>query len=69
MRHAKEGIILSWATIGQGGHSHVNNKNFLYVKEQMQKRNFIYNNHESNYFKSKSTLSWLKNNLNVYRKV
>ena len=40
VRHAKEGIILSWATIGQGGHSHVNNRNFEYVKEQMQKRNF-----------------------------
>ena len=69
VRHAKEGIILSWATIGQSGHSHVNNRHFNYVKEQMQARNFIHNQEESEFFKSKSTLSWLKSNLNVYRKI
>jgi len=26
VKHAKEDIILSWAKLGQSGHSHVNNK-------------------------------------------
>ena len=29
VRHAKEGIILSWSKVGQGGHSHVNNQNLV----------------------------------------
>ena len=36
VRHANEGIILSWAKIGQGGHSHINNRNFEYVKQKME---------------------------------
>jgi hypothetical protein len=31
-RHAREGIILSWAVPGQDGLSHVNNKPLDYVK-------------------------------------
>jgi 2-polyprenyl-3-methyl-5-hydroxy-6-metoxy-1,4-benzoquinol methylase len=30
-RHAKEGIILSWAVPGQGGLSHINNKCFVFI--------------------------------------
>lgn len=68
VRHAKEGIILSWAKIGQGGHSHVNNQNFDYVKTQMELRGFKHDQKMSTYFKSKATLSWLQDNINVYRR-
>ncbi len=30
-RHAREGVVLSWARPGQGGYSHVNNRPFEYV--------------------------------------
>jgi hypothetical protein len=35
-RHAKEGIILSWAVPGQGGLSHINNKPIEYVLKVMR---------------------------------
>jgi tryptophanyl-tRNA synthetase len=34
-RHAKEGIILSWAVPGKGGLSHINNKPIEYVTKVM----------------------------------
>ncbi len=35
-RYGREGIILSWAKLGQGGHSHVNNQDLSYVVLKMQ---------------------------------
>ena len=65
-RHAKEGIILSWAVIGQGGRSHVNNKDLLYIKEQLEKRDFKLNEKLSKTLKDAADFEWLKNNLYVY---
>lgn len=59
VRHAKEGIIISWAKLWQGGHSHINNRDFSYVKEQMEKRGFIHNEKDSNNFKKHSTQALL----------
>ena len=68
-RHAKEGIILSWAKLGQGGHSHVNNRDISYVMNEMKKRNFILNKEKSDLFKNVAQFSWLKSNINVYQRV
>lgn len=68
-RHANEGIILSWAKLGQGGHSHVNNRDFAYVKETMKLLNFKHNQTLSQFFKIRATLPWLRNNINVYEKI
>lgn len=65
-RYAKQGVILSWAKLGQGGHSHVNNQDLSYVKEQMQARGFVLDQKLSDEIKKHSTLSWLIDNLNVY---
>jgi hypothetical protein len=40
-RHAKEGIILSWAVSGQGGLSHINNRPLEYVRNAMMKNGFV----------------------------
>ena len=40
VRHAKEGIILSWSRIGQGGLSHVNNRDPDYVKMKLETYGF-----------------------------
>ena len=69
VRHAKEGIILSWAVPGQNGHSHVNLKNFGYVKEQMAQRGFYVDEDNSKHIKMNTNLSWLKKNLYVYRRL
>ena len=68
VRHAKEGIILSWAKIGQLGHSHVNNKDFADVKNIMEKKGFMYDQAQSTMLKSGTSFHWLVNNMNVYIK-
>jgi hypothetical protein len=68
VRHAKEGIILSWSKVGQIGHSHVNNQNFDYVKSIMEKKCFNHDNKNSLMLKNYASLSWIKNNVNVYRR-
>ena len=67
VRHAKQGIILSWAKIGQGGHSHVNNQDFPYIKEQMEARSFMHDPVSSEMFRNMSTFGWFKSNINVFR--
>lgn len=68
VRHAKEGIILSWAQPGQEGHSHVNNQPFDYVKKEMELRGFFHNQTDSEKLKENAELWWFKMNLNIYRK-
>ena len=65
-RYAQQGIIMSWAKLGQGGHSHVNNQDISYVKEQMLARGFKLDEKLSADIKNHSTIPWLKDNLNVY---
>ena len=68
VRHSREGIILSWAAIGQGGHSHINNRDFPYIKAKMEERNYIHDNKSSQFFKAQSSFGWFRNNINVYKK-
>ncbi|BFZ02619.1 hypothetical protein BsWGS_05658 [Bradybaena similaris] len=65
-RHAKEGIILSWAVPGQGGLSHVNNKALVDVVAQMNKRGFDINKEAGEPLRKVSSRDWLRNNIHVY---
>lgn len=67
-RHAKEGVVLSWAVPGQGGYSHVNNKPFEYVVSVMERQGFKHDDNESQKLRQVATLPWLKSNTNVYRR-
>jgi len=67
VRHAKEGVILSWAKIGQGGHSHINNRDFPYVEEQMEARGFMHDPVNSEIFRNISTFDWFKWNINIFK--
>lgn len=66
VRHAKEGIILSWSRPGQDGHSHVNNRDAEYVKQRLKSYGFTINESASDFLKEKSISLHLKNNVNVY---
>ena len=68
VRHAKEGIVLSWARVGQTGHSHVNNQNFPYIKSRMEKRDFYFAENASKLLKRAATFDWFKNNINVFKR-
>ena len=66
-RHAKEGIILSWAAVGQSGFSHVNEQDLTYVINKFEKINFIIDYANSKVLQNAATLWWLKKNLYVFR--
>ncbi|CAG0898144.1 unnamed protein product [Cyprideis torosa] len=67
-RHAREGIILSWAVPKQGGTGHANLRPFSYVRDVMAKAGFAHDEAASQQLKNAATLSWLKANINVYRR-
>ena len=65
-RHAKEGIILSWAVPGQGGLQHINNRPLSYVIDVMKKNGFEIDLQKSQVLKDGATFDWLKRNTHVY---
>lgn len=67
-RHAKEGIILSWAIPGQNGVSHVNNKPFSFVVDVMKKNGFVHDKIKSDELKKAASFWWLRQNINIYRR-
>jgi hypothetical protein len=69
VRHAKEGIILSWAVPGQGGLSHVNNKPLEDVVAQLKKRGFDINKEAGQPLREAAEFKWLKGNVHIYRRI
>ncbi|XP_053402552.1 uncharacterized protein LOC128557915 [Mercenaria mercenaria] len=69
VRHAREGVILSWARPGQSGYSHINNRPFLYVKDLMKTLGFTHDEKKSDMLKSATGFRYLRYNLNVYRRL
>jgi hypothetical protein len=68
VRHANEGIVLSWAKLGQADLSHVNNRNLTYVKMQMEKRGFTHNYIEPEKLKAACSLIHYKWNINIFER-
>ncbi|XP_045215772.1 uncharacterized protein LOC123566020 [Mercenaria mercenaria] len=69
VRHSREGIIMSWAVPGQGGLAHINNRPFSYVTDLMEFHGFKYDNSSSQDLKLKSSFQWLRENVNIFRRV
>ncbi|KAL3862467.1 hypothetical protein ACJMK2_008431 [Sinanodonta woodiana] len=65
-RHAREGVVLSWAVPGQGGYGHVNERIFDYVVQVMEKNELYYDSEKSRVLKTAATTTWLKDNVNVF---
>ena len=68
IRHARDGIVISWAIPGQEGYSHVNNRKHEYVQEIIESKGFTYIPNESQTLKNSSWLGSFKNHLSVYRR-
>ena len=68
VRHAKDGVVLSWAVPGQGGYQHINNRPFDYVVSLMDRLGFSHDPPASEVLKNAATLQWLRRNTNVYRR-
>ncbi|XP_041367141.1 uncharacterized protein LOC121381843 [Gigantopelta aegis] len=69
VRHAKEGIVLSWAVPGQGGLSHVNKRPLSYVKKMLYEKGFAHDPESSKRLQTAAKLRWLRANTNVYRRL
>lgn len=67
-RHCREGIILSWATPGQGGYAHINEKHFDYVNKLLQRYDFEWDEKASYYLRNASKVFWLRENVSVFRR-
>jgi len=68
VRHAREGVLISWARPGQGGYSHVNNRPFEYVRDLMSKLGFEHDSAASTKLKEAASFDWFKHNTNVFRR-
>lgn len=66
--HADKILILSWATPEQPGTGHVNCRPHSYIIDQVTQRGFTYHKEWSDYIRSYASLSWLKNNLLMFKK-
>jgi hypothetical protein len=67
-RHNSKGIILSWATVGQKGYGHINEQSNEYIKNTMQGLGYHNDLKTENIFRRRSSLSWFKNTIMVFRK-
>jgi cyclopropane fatty-acyl-phospholipid synthase-like methyltransferase len=64
----KNGIILSWAVKGQGGHGHFNEQNNDYVKKKICSLGYYNDVENENFLRKSSNLWWFKNTIMVFRK-
>ncbi|KAH3725513.1 hypothetical protein DPMN_051357 [Dreissena polymorpha] len=68
VRHAKEGIVLSWARPCQGGYQHIRERPFEYVVNLLDGLGFSHDKDTSERLRNAAEFSWLRNNVNVYRR-
>ena len=67
-QHNTRGIILSWATIGQGGDGHVNCRNNDYIKEKFKNLGYLNDIEEERYLRENCSFSWFKNTIMVFKR-
>lgn len=66
---SREGILITWSKIGQGGHYHVNNKNKEDVIKLFEGKGLKYEKEISKRLKIIAKISWLKNNILYFTKL
>lgn len=60
VRHARRGILLSWAIPGQGGRHHVNNRDNTFVITELAARGFTLDAVRTSAMRAKATLPWMR---------
>ncbi len=68
--HADQGIVLSWAKKGQGGHGHVNEQNNDYIKAIFQQKGWVNDVAAENRLRNASypIYFWFHDTIMVFRK-
>ncbi|MBX7065764.1 MAG: class I SAM-dependent methyltransferase [Parachlamydiales bacterium] len=67
IKHARKGIVLSWAVKGQDGWGHVNTQDNEYIKNVLFLYGFVNDSDAENALRSHSSLTWFKNTIMVFR--
>ena len=67
-RHNTEGIVLSWARVGQGGFGHVNERDQGYVVDRLVHLGYAIDEQLTESLRNAATLDWLRHNVLVFRK-
>ncbi len=65
----ENGIILSWAVKGQGGHGHINEQNNDYIKSKICDLGYINDVEAENELRKHPTLWWFKKTIMIFRKI
>jgi len=68
IRHSKDLIIVSWATIGQGGHGHFNEQPNEYVENVFKEKGFYRDKESENILRNSPQWWWFKNTIMVFKK-
>lgn len=66
--HNRRGVILSWATKGQGGRGHFNEQDNEHVKEKMTSIGYVSDETAENELRRLCTLDWFKKTVMVFRR-
>ena len=69
LRHSNGLIILSWATIGQGGHGHVNEQPNEYIEDIFTQHNYKRNSIYEKKLRDSAQWWWFKNTIMVFQKI
>jgi len=64
----RQGVVLSWATPGQGGLGHVNEQPNAYAVERMVALGYVHDEAASARLREAATLGWFKSTLLVFRR-
>lgn len=69
IRHARNGIVLTWAPVGQTGPGHCNCKNNDYVKDRLMSYGFESDDAAEKFLRQRCGIHWFCNTLMVFRRV
>jgi hypothetical protein len=67
-RHNSEGIVLSWAAVGQGGRGHFNERDEEYVIGRFVDLGYQLDGAVTSELRHAATLEWLRRNVLVFRR-
>ncbi|MBS0586163.1 MAG: hypothetical protein JSR76_07710 [Verrucomicrobia bacterium] len=68
VRHCTQGIVLSWAVKGQGGHGHFNEQNNDYIRSRLASYGFANDIEAENILRKQARAGWFHNTIMVFRK-
>ena len=67
-KHNREGVVLSWAVPGQGGHGHFNEQPNEYVREKFREMGYISDKGAEVFLRNSAHFGYLKQTIMVFRK-